>query len=150
MEKKKIIDLKDHQSVICYVQMMQGNISRMSSHSGIIKASVCVIYTILITVLSILKKTKELWWVALGVTIISVILDAYYLGIEKIYVEKYNNFIEELNNGIVNEEKIYDMKPRNTKNKAELLANILLSFKSFSIYGFYLLLVVISLLLRFA
>ncbi len=150
MEKKKIIDLKDHQSVICYVQMMQGNISRMSSHSGIIKASVCVIYTVLITVLSILEKTKELWWVALGVTIISGILDAYYLGIEKIYVEKYNNFVEELNNGIVNEEKIYNMKPRNTKNKAELLANIILSFKSFSIYGFYLLLVIISLLLRFA
>ena len=92
----------------------------MSSHSGIIKASICVVYTILITILIGINKINHFWWIAIFITLIGSIIDAYYLAMEKIYVKKYNDFIAKLNKGDVNEFEVYDMKPRNTDLKNEL------------------------------
>ena len=90
----KNLDFKNQPSVICYIEMLQNNISRMSSQSGIIKASMCVVYTILITLILAVEKFKDYWWMILVLTILGMILDAYYLGMEKIYVTKYNNFAD--------------------------------------------------------
>ena len=147
MEKK--LELKNQPSVICYVERLQDNISRMSSQSGIIKASMCVVYTILITIILAIDKLKDYWWIIIVLTILGMLLDAYYLGMEKIYVTKYNNFIEKLNNGTVNVDEIYDMKPRNTQLTSELLAEMLLALKSFSIVGFYLIFIIIGLIIKF-
>ncbi len=147
VEKK--LELKNQSSVICYIEMLQNNISRMSSQSGIIKASMCVVYTILITIILAIDKLKEYWWIIIVLTILGMLLDAYYLGMEKIYVTKYNNFVKELNNGKVSEDEIYDMKPRNTQLKSELLAEMLLALKSFSIIGFYLIFIIIGLIIKF-
>ena len=65
--------------------MLQSNIARMSSHSGIIKASICVVYTILITILIGINKINHFWWIAIFITLIGSIIDAYYLAMEKIY-----------------------------------------------------------------
>ena len=95
----------------------------------------CVVYTILITIMLSINKLNDYWWIIIVITILGMILDAYYLGIEKIYVTKYNKFIEDLNNSKLNVEEIYNMKPSNTQLKCELLAEVLLSLKSFSIIG---------------
>ena len=68
---------------------------------------------------------------------------------EKIYVKKYNNFINKLNKCNIDETEIYDMKPKNTDLKNELLAMVITSMTSFSIYGFYSLFIIISILLKF-
>ena len=147
MEKK--LELKNQPSVICYIEMLQNNISRMSSQSGIIKASMCVVYTILITIILAIDKLKEYWWIVIVLTILGMLLDAYYLGMERIYVTKYNNFIKNLNEDRVNPNEIYDMKPRNTQLRSELLAEMLLALTSFSIVGFYSIFVVIALIIKF-
>ncbi|MBQ6547076.1 MAG: hypothetical protein IJL74_03655 [Bacilli bacterium] len=89
------------------------------------------------------------WWVTIAITLVGAIIDACYLGIEKIYIDKYNIFLEKLNKGIVDEIEIYDMNPRNTKLRFEMLAMILSSFLSFSIYAYYSLLILISIFVRF-
>lgn len=147
--KKDVLNLKNESSVICYIQLLQNNIARMSSQSGIIKASMCVVYTILITIILSIEKMNNFWWIAIVLTIIGAIIDAYYLALEKIYVNKYNDFISNLNFNNVDVDKIYDMKPRNTKLDCELLAMIFTSLKSFSIYGFYIIFIFISILIRF-
>ena len=146
---KEKLKLKNNPSVICYLEMLQNNISRMSSQSGIVKASMCVVYTILITIILSIKKLNDYWWVIIALTILGMILDAYYLGMEKIYVTKYNKFVKDLNNSKLNFEDIYNMRPRNTELKCELLAEILLSLKSFSIIGFYSIFIIIAIIIKF-
>ena len=143
------LELKNQASVICYIEMLQNNISRMSNQSGIIKASMRVVYTILVTIMLTIEKLKEYWWLIIILTILGMILDAYYLGMEKIYVSKYNEFIKKLNNEEIDVNDLYDMKPRNTNLKSELLAEMILSLKSFSILGFYLIFVIISIIIKF-
>lgn len=147
--KKNIMELKDKPSVICYLQILENNISRMSSLSGIIKASMCVIYTIFITILIAINKINNYWWIGIVITIICMIVDAYYLALERTYVNKYNRFLDKLNDGILDEEEIYDMKPQNTDLKCEIIAMTLSAFGSFSIYGFYILFILISVVIRF-
>ena len=107
MKKSDIIDLKNENSVVTYIEMLEANISRMSGHSGIIKASICAIYTILVTVLIGVEKISDYWWLAIVITIMGAIVDAYYLALERVFVDKYNNFILELNNGNLNESNIF-------------------------------------------
>ena len=147
--KKNIMELKEKQSVICYLQMLENNVSRMSSLSGIIKASMCVVYTIFITILIAINKIDSYWWLGIVITIVCMIIDAYYLALERTYVNKYNKFLNKLNNGILDEEEIYDMKPKNTDLKCEIIAMTLSAFGSFSVYGFYSLFILISVLIRF-
>ena len=147
--KKDIASLKNESSIICYLQMLQNNISRMSSLSGIIKASMCVVYTIFVTILVAINKIDSYWWIGIVITIICMIVDAYYLALERTYVIKYNKFLANLNEGIINEKEIYNMTPRNTDLKCEILAMTLSAFKSFSIYGFYFIFIFISILIKF-
>lgn len=149
LKKEDVLKLKSEPSIVTYIQLLQSNIARMSSHSGIIKASICVVYTILITILIGINKINHFWWIAIFITLIGSIIDAYYLAMEKIYVKKYNDFIAKLNKDDVNEFEVYDMKPRNTDLKNELLAMTITSMTSFSVYGFYSLFIIISILIKF-
>lgn len=149
MINKSILKLKNENSIVSYMQILQNNILRMSNHSINIKSSICLIYTIIIMILIALEKMSNYWWVTIAITLVGAIIDACYLGIEKIYIDKYNIFLEKLNKGIVDEIEIYDMNPRNTKLRFEMLAMILSSFLSFSIYAYYSLLILISIFVRF-
>ena len=115
--KKEILDLKNHPSVTCYIEMLQNNISRMSSHSGIVKASMCVIYTIVITIILTIQNLDMYWWITLPITICMAILDSYYLALEKVYRDKYDEFVDKLNLNRLDSQEIYNMKPRTTSLK---------------------------------
>lgn len=145
--KKELLKLKGENAVVCYIEMLQSNIARMSNHSGIIKASMCVIYTVISTLIMTIEKMKNYWWIALVITIFVATVDAYYLAIEKVFVDKYNTFISKLNSGSIDATEIYDMKPRMTTFKFEILARTLESMKSFSILGFYGIFIIISIIM---
>lgn len=148
-EKEIIIKLKDHQSVTVYLELLQNVISKMGGNSANIKALIAVIYTIFITILIAIKELKEYWWVGLIIATIGMIMDAYYLALEKMYRKRYNNFVKKLNEGQLDEKEIYNMNPKNTDLKYEVLTVMLESVKSFSIIGFYTLFVGITILLKF-
>ena len=147
--KEKIIDLKDHQSVVAYLEFLQNVISRMGGNSANIKALIAVVYTIFITILIAIKELKAYWWVGLIIAFVGMIMDTYYLAFERMYRKRYNNFVKKLNENQIDEKEIYNMNPKNTDLKYEVFAVMLEAVNSFSVVGFYILFFGITILLKF-
>lgn len=147
--KEKIIDLKDHSSVVAYLEFLQNVISRMGGNSANIKALIAVVYTIFITILIAVRELKGYWWVGLIIALVGMIMDTYYLALEKMYRKRYNNFVKKLNKNKIDEKEIYNMNPKNTDLKYEVFAVMLETVKSFSVTGFYILFIGINILLKF-
>lgn len=148
-EKKEVIKLKENPAVITYLSFLQNNITRMAGNSGNVKALIAVIYTIFATVLITIEGALTYWWMGFIITVLGMIMDAYYLAFERMYRKKYNNFVEQLNKGKLHEKEIYNMNPKNTNLKYENVAEMLESMNSFSITGFYILFVGITIILKF-
>lgn len=148
--RDKIIELKKNESVITYLEFLQNVISRMAGNSANIKALIAVIYTIFITIpMAINSEIKEYWWVGIIIAIVGMIMDTYYLAFERMYRKRYNNFVKKLNDGQLDEKEIYNMNPKNTDLKYEVFAIMVEAVKSFSVIGFYMLFVGITILLKF-
>lgn len=147
--KEKIIDLKDHSSVVAYLEFLQNVISRMGGNSANIKALIAVVYTIFITILIAVKELKGYWWVGLIIALVGMIMDTYYLAFERMYRKRYNNFVKKLNENQIDEKEIYNMNPKNTDLKYEVFAVMLEAVRSFSVIGFYILFMGITILLKF-
>lgn len=147
--KEKIIDLKDHSSVVAYLEFLQNVISRMGGNSANIKALIAVVYTIFITILIAVKELKGYWWVGLIIALVGMIIDTYYLAFERMYRKRYNNFVKKLNENQIDEKEIYNMNPKNTDLKYEVFAVMLEAVRSFSVIGFYILFIGITILLKF-
>ena len=147
--EEDIKKLKKEESVITYLEFLQNVISRMAGNSANIKALMAVIYTIFITILVGIEKYSPYWWIGLIIAFIGLIMDTYYLAFEKMYRKKYNNFVNKLNEGKMDVKEIYDMNPKNTDLKYEVLAHMLEAVTSFSVTGFYILFVGITILLKF-
>ncbi len=147
--KEKIIDLKDRSSVVAYLEFLQNVISRMGGNSANIKALIAVVYTIFITILIAVKELKGYWWVGLIIALVGMIMDTYYLAFERMYRKRYNNFVKKLNENQIDEKEIYNMNPKNTDLKYEVFAVMLEAVRSFSVIGFYILFICITILLKF-
>lgn len=147
--KEKIIDLKDHSSVVAYLEFLQNVISRMGGNSANIKALIAVVYTIFITILIAVKELKGYWWVGLIIALVGMIMDTYYLAFERMYRKRYNNFVKKLNENQIDEKEIYNINPKNTDLKYEVFAVMLEAVRSFSVIGFYILFIGITILLKF-
>lgn len=147
--QENIIQLKDHSSVVAYLEFLQNVISRMGGNSANIKALIAVVYTIFITILIAIKELKGYWWVGIIIAIVGMIMDTYYLAFERMYRKRYNNFVKKLNEGQLDEKDIYNMIPKNTDLKYEVFAVMLEAVKSFSVIGFYVLFIGITILLKF-
>lgn len=148
-EKGKILDAKNQASVVSYLESLQSVISRMGVNSANIKALIAVVYTIFITILIAIKELKTYWWIGLIIVFVGILMDTYYLALEKMYRRKYNDFVDILNDGHVDEKAIYNMNPKSTYLKYELFAVMLEAVKSFSVIGFYILFIGITILLKF-
>ncbi|MBR3888653.1 MAG: hypothetical protein IKJ32_06095 [Clostridia bacterium] len=144
-----ILKNKNEQSVCTYLGFLQNNISRMATNSSNTKALVAVIYTIYATVLSAIEIFEPYWCIGIVITFIGALMDAYYLALERVYVQKYNVFVNDLNKGKLKTIEIYNMKPKNTDFKYEIVGLMLESITSFSIVGYYILFIVITILLKF-
>lgn len=146
--KLNMIEMKDRNSVITYLQFLQNATSRMANNSSQVKVLISAIYTIFSTILVGINKFKEYWWIGLIITIIGIFIDSYYLALEKMYRKKYNNFVKNLNEDKLDDKLIYDMNPKNTELKYEIISVMFEAFESFSIYGFYILFIIITILLK--
>lgn len=149
MEEKSIIMKNKENSAVCtYLEFLQNAINRMSTNSGAIKALIVVVYTIFITILIAIKEFDKYWWLGLIISIISMLMDAYYLALEKMYRKKYNNVVNDLNNGKLDEKQIYNMNPKNTELEHEVIAVMIESIKSFSILPFYSLFIALTIIIK--
>ena len=147
--KENILDLKDHSSVVAYLEFLQNVISRMGGNSANIKALIAVVYTIFITILIAVQELNGSWGVGLIIGVVGLIMDTYYLAFERMYRKRYNNFVKKLNENQIDEKEIYNMNPKNTDLKYEVFAVMLEAVRSFSVIGFYILFIGITILLKF-
>ena len=147
MKKINVLELKNQSAVTTDIEILQNTISRMCTYSMNVKTYSGVIYTLIMTILVHTSCIEKYWWLGIVVAVANAILDAYYLSYEKVYVTKYNSFIKNLKSGILQVETLYEMNPKNTELKNELLAVFFSALASFSIWGYYLIYIFLSLVL---
>lgn len=124
-------------SVQTHLGILQGVIERMASNSTSCKAwCITIVSAILVVVAD--KDKPDYVFIALLPTFLFVLLDAYYLGMEKGFRNSYNQFIIKLHNGSITAEDLYSAQPTGGQSKLQWEA-----LKSFSVWGFYSLLVVL-------
>lgn len=146
--ESKIRELKESSAVITYLEFLQNAIIKMGTNSGNTKALIAVVYTLFITVQITVAEIKCFWWLGILIALIGAVIDAYYLGLEKAYRKKYNDFLAQINEGELDIKAVYDMNPKSTELKCEMLAQTLHAIRSFSVWIYYVILVSITLCLR--
>ncbi|WP_292713515.1 hypothetical protein [Nostoc sp. JL34] len=135
----------DSNAVQSYLNILQGIIMRMATNSANCKTwCVSLVSAILVVIADKNKPNYAL--IALIPIVLFFLLDCYYLGQERNFREIYNNFVKELHSGEVATDKLFVLKPPKGMNVVNLLFS---SSLSFSVYPFYLTLVLTVIIARF-
>jgi len=92
------------------------------------------------------KNKPNYAWITLIPIILFFLLDSYYLGQERSFREIYNNFIKDLHSGAITTDKLFVLKPPRGMNVVNLLLS---SSLSFSVYPFYLTLLLTVVIARY-
>lgn len=122
----------DSPSIQTHLGIIQNIIQRMAANSSACKAwCVTLVSAILIIVAD--KGKPEYAWIAMLPTIVFASLDAYYLALEKAFRNAYNDFISKLHRNSLKFEDLYSVIPKGNMSSLQWE-----SFKSFSVWGFYL------------
>ena len=132
-------------AVQSYLNILQGVVARMASNSANCKTwCISLVSAILVVIAD--KSKPNYAWIALIPIVLFFLLDSYYLGQERNFREIYNNFVKELHSGEVATDKLFALKPPQGINVVNLLFS---SSLSFSVYPFYLTLVLTVIIARF-
>jgi len=123
------------QAVQAYLGTTQSVIQRMATNSASCKTW-CIALVSAILVIVADKGKQEFVLIALIPTILFLVLDAYYLALEKTFRDSYNEFIEKLHTESIVSSDLYVVSP-----KGILFNAFIRSLSSFSIWPFYLALI---------
>jgi len=135
----------DSSSVQSYLNILQGIITRMATNSASCKAwCVSLVSAILVVIAD--KNKPNYAWITLIPILLFFLLDSYYLGQERSFREIYNNFVKDLHTGEAGTDKLFVLKPPRGMNVVNLLFS---SSLSFSVYPFYLTLVLTVIIARY-
>lgn len=135
----------DSNSVQSYLNILQGIINRMATSSANCKTwCVSLVSAILVVIAD--KNKPNYAWIALIPIVLFFLLDSYYLGQERSFRDIYNKFISDLHSGNVETDRLFVLKPPKGMNVVNLLFS---SSLSFSVYPFYLTLVLTVIIARF-
>ncbi len=134
----------DSPSAQSYLAILQGVISRMAANSANAKTwCVGLVSAILIIVAD--KRAPGYVWVALVPSALLFFLDAYYLGLERLFRDLYNNFIRKLHAGKATVQDVFIVTPGSTRT---ILWSAAKAMGSISIWPFYLLIVAMLFLVK--
>jgi hypothetical protein len=125
-------------AVHSYLNILQSVTNRMASNSAGCK-SWCITLTSAIVVVLLNSNKQEYVYVAFIPLIMFMILDCYYLAMERSFRTKYNTFIQKLHANQATKSDLFVVSP----NEALKSAHMIDSAKSISVYMFYLSLAVI-------
>lgn len=133
-------------AVQSYLNILQGVIARMASNSANCKTwCISLVSAILVVIAD--KNKPNYAWISLIPIVLFFLLDSYYLGQERNFRQIYNDFVKELHSsGEVTIDKLFALKPLQGINVVNLLFS---SSLSFSVYPFYLTLVLTVIIARF-
>lgn len=140
MKKEKFKE--NSHAVQSHLTITQSVIQRMSTNSASCKAwCIALVSAILVVVAQQNKPQYAL--VALIPIALFGILDSYYLVLEKRFRNSYNNFIDKLHKGEIIASDLYAVKPAGDSFDVWMEAVC-----SFSIWFFYLALVIMTLIAK--
>jgi hypothetical protein len=92
------------------------------------------------------KNKPNYAWIALIPIVLFFLLDSYYLGQERSFRDIYNKFINDLHSGNVEADRLFILKPL---KGTDVVNSLFASSLSFSVYPFYLTLVLTVFIARF-
>jgi hypothetical protein len=131
-------------SIQTHLEILQGVIGRMAANSASCKTwCVTIVAAILVVVAD--KEKPQLASVAVLPTVLFAALDVYYLAMEKGFRSSYKCFVEKLHSKTLAPCDLYAICPSNDGSKLQWNA-----MKSFSVWGFYVPLVLLSGVVVFA
>jgi len=126
----------DSPAVQAHLHILQTVIQRMASNSASCKAW-CITLVSAILVIVADKRKPSYAFLALIPTLLFLVLDSYYLALERGFRESYNSFIGKLHEGKVRAEDVYYITPQ-----GPLVLKLAGALLSFSIWPFYVTLIV--------
>ena len=133
----------DHESpaVQKHLEIMQGVITRMAENSRFCKMwSVSLVAATLVLVAR--TEKPEYAFIALVPAVLLLILDTYYLALERTFRKSYSMFVDKLHGGNLIPSDLYEVAP-----SGSVARHFMASLKSFSIWPFYLTLLGMTLFL---
>jgi hypothetical protein len=123
---------ENSQAVQSHLTILQSVIQRMAANSSSSKAW-CVTLVSAILVIVADKGKPQYAWLALIPTILFLLLDAYYLSLERGFRNAYNAFIKKLHEHSLQPENLFVVVPQ-----GGMLRLFFLSLISFSVWPFYI------------
>jgi hypothetical protein len=122
---------ENSQAVQAHLNVTQSVIQRMASNCASCKAW-CITLVSAILVIVADKGKPQYALIAIIPTVLFLILDAYYLALERMFRQAYNSFIDKLHKGKVVASDLYAVTPA-----GNLFKTFFSSLLSFSIWPFY-------------
>src|SRR5882762_9924612 len=135
----------DSPSVRSYLTIVQGVISRMAGNSASCKTWCITLVSAVIVIVADKGKPNYVWISAVPI-VLFLILDSYYLALERQFRGVYNEFIRKLHFGSATVDDVFFIAPR--VGALATSAEILKAVISFSVWPFYTLLAVMLLVVR--
>jgi hypothetical protein len=123
----------DSPSVQSHLSILQSVISRMAANSAGCKTW-CIALVSAIIVIIADKQEPDYVWIALTPIALLGLLDAYYLGLEKRFRDKYNDFIRKLHEDQVSIEDMFVVSPG---TGCQIVRAAVCSLISLSVWPFY-------------
>jgi hypothetical protein len=125
-------DLRENsEAVEAHLTIMQSVIQRMAGNSTSAKTwCITLVSAVLVVVAD--KGKPQFAWLAVIPTVLFLVLDAYYLGLEKGFRKSYNTFIDKLHGRELKPADLYVVEP-----EGDLLKLGVEALRSFSVWPFY-------------
>ncbi len=140
MEEKRA-DI-NFQAVQSHLSIIQFVIQRMTTNSSSCKAwCITVVSAILVIVAD--KGKSQYAYIAIIPNILFFVLDTYYLTLEKMFRNSYNDFIKKLHENKIDSSDLFVVIP-----KGNWIKTFFKSIISFSVWLFYLTLLIMILLAK--
>ncbi len=127
----KVID-ETSASVQTHLGILQNVIVRMASNSTSAKTW-CITVVSAILVVGTDKGKHSYALLSLVPTFLFLTLDVYYLALEKGFRNSYASFVRKVHSGNLRPDDLFSVEPTGEMSSLQIEA-----FKSFSIWGFYL------------
>jgi len=120
------------QSVQAHLSISQSVIQRMAGNSSSCKTW-CITLVSAILVVVVDKGTASYAWIAVIPNVLFLLLDSYYLALERMFRASYNKFVERLHTGTIELSDVYVITP-----SGSLFRHLLTAMTSIAVWPFYL------------
>lgn len=126
-----------------YISLLQENINRMAANSANCKTWLVTLVTAIIALQLTSNELRSVLWIALGLIVLFYILDSYYLGIERKFINIEKNYVKAVKYNEQDElmKNLYSFNIKAVKDKYATTRSALLSLSTWPFYSVLFLIV---------